>query len=388
MKNVNNQLEQVLADSKNSLKANPKDRKSLINMVGYYLKNGDVKKSIEYNDLLLAHYPDDYNGIVNNGLIHVLEKSYTLGQKSFKKAIGRDPNGFDAYYNLAELVLEFGGDRENAKYFYRKALEVAPDNYRTMNRLATIYFDENKTEKCFEMLKRAYELKNDDREIINDLGLFYLRTNRFNIAEPYFKRLIELYQDWRGYYHLGITSLKSGFLDLALQNFKKAYSIKSDEPLLMNDYAFSLIKYFEKKQEKKWLQKALKIIRKVLKKSPEFPSALMNYGVILEYSGKLDDAIKCYEKLLKLTPENVPALVNYALLQMNHVKNFKKSSEILEKAMILDPYNYAARYNFAITLYRLGMKVRALLELKRISDAVPGTTIAQYAKELMKKINK
>lgn len=382
------QLEEILAEAQRELSKNSKDKQALVNITGYYLKKREIQKAREYNDRLLLSYPDDYHGLVNTGLIDLFDRSLEKAEKSFRKAAEKDPAGTDALYNLALLALEMSGDKDKAKHFFKKALEADPLHFRSMNRLAAIYFAENKMEDCIALLKKAYEVKNDDPDILNDLGLYYLRTGDYNAAQKYFQRLVELFQDWRGYYNLGIASLQTGFVDLALEHFRKAHELNPDEIHLMNDFVLCLIRNYEKYRKSDYLEKGYRMINKVLAVSPEFPAALMNKGVILEYSGKNEEAMKCYEKLIKVSPQNVPALINYSLLLMNCKYDFKTAGSFLEKAMLLDPYNYAARYNYAISLYKSGYKVRAILELKRIISAAPGTEMAEYSKALINKINK
>ncbi|MDP9229605.1 MAG: tetratricopeptide repeat protein, partial [Bacteroidota bacterium] len=81
-----------------------------------------------------ATFSKAYN---NMGVIDFSKKDYLKALKLFKKAAELDPLSADAIGNIG-LVYHFLGNKEEAVYWYKKALNINPDHQLFRQNLNTI----------------------------------------------------------------------------------------------------------------------------------------------------------------------------------------------------------------------------------------------------------
>ncbi len=97
--------------------------------------------------------------------------------KAYRDLVGRDDQCALAYHRLAVLH-DKKGDCKASEGFYRKALEIDPDNAEVHCDLGYSYYLQQRWEEAEKSLKRAIEIDPDHSRTHNNLGLLLARTNR------------------------------------------------------------------------------------------------------------------------------------------------------------------------------------------------------------------
>ena len=104
----------------------------------------------------------------------------------------------DAYI-YADLLYKRGGSYERLGNYEKSdidllaALEIIPDNSYILNYLAYSWLERNyKIPKAIEMLELAYKKNENDPYIIDSVGWGYYLTEKFEEAEIFMRRALEL----------------------------------------------------------------------------------------------------------------------------------------------------------------------------------------------------
>ncbi len=85
------------------------------------------------------------------------------------------------HYNRGK-ALEAQGRPEEAVTCYRRALELKPDDIDVLNDLGITLFDQGRLDEAVTCYRRALVLKPDDAEILNNLGLALFDQGRLDAA--------------------------------------------------------------------------------------------------------------------------------------------------------------------------------------------------------------
>ncbi len=120
-----------------------------------------------------------------------------------------------------------------------------------------------------------------------------------------------------------------GQLDIAVQNYKKALSIK-----------------------------------------PDYAKAHYNLGIALQELGKLHDAVKSYENSVDFEPENAQAHNNLAIV-LRELDQLEKAEVSCRKAIVLDPEYAEAYSSLSIILYANGDLNSALKSIEKAYSINP-----------------
>lgn len=90
----------------------------------YDTKLLSVEAQLEKARERLVDEADRYH--YNLGVLYVQNKDFDLAVKEFKDALAYNPNNALAHYNLGIIFDDYFKDSENAKYHYRRFLELSP----------------------------------------------------------------------------------------------------------------------------------------------------------------------------------------------------------------------------------------------------------------------
>ena len=159
-------------------------------------------------------------------------------------------------------------------------------------------------------------------EIEYILNLF--KSNQVKKAHNFIDTLSRDYSDKSLFLNIcgaGYASL--GQLDIAVQNYKKALSIK-----------------------------------------PDYAKAHYNLGIALQELGNLDDSVRSYQSAITLEPENAQAYNNLAVV-LRELEQLEDAEVICRKAIVLDPKYAEAYCTLSIILYANGDLNSALESIEK-----------------------
>lgn len=188
---------------KNCVNYNGKDKIKALNNIGViYSNTNKIKMSIPYFlEALKLNENDKF--VVNNLLSNYLKlRDEKNSDIFFKKALNIDQNFIYFLYNKAEYLI-LKGQLESA-------IEILDSNKKELKfliRLVKIYFTIGEKNKAQKLLHELKEIKSDNPDLLNFLGMRYLYEGDFD-------------NGWK-YYENRPTKLKNSFKDIKEWNGEK-----------------------------------------------------------------------------------------------------------------------------------------------------------------------
>ncbi len=166
-------------------------------------------------------------------------------------AISLGPKLPDGYRSKARYHM-FTGEYDQAEELLLKTVEIDPKyalGYRT---LAWLKHSQGDLESATKWARKGLELAPNDLETLLLLGLLALNQQQFSVSISELQRAIDLGPDYgRAYYYLGVTYLKLGVRNLALENLNLAHQYKGDPNCLIDSgYIYLTQMKYEKAVEK------------------------------------------------------------------------------------------------------------------------------------------
>ncbi|XP_026727390.1 transmembrane and TPR repeat-containing protein 4-like [Trichoplusia ni] len=223
---------------------------------------------------------------------------------------------------------------------YKEAIRLYPEYYQAMNNLANILKNQKQFGEAEFFFRSAVKLKRDFPAAWMNLGILLANTNRFEESEQAYKTAISYRRKYPDcFYNLGNLYLEMNKTEEAIDSWFQAIN-ENPKHILAWTNVMALM------DNTGQIDRALKVIPKVLTELPEAPSinfAIANmYGKINRY----EEAERHFIKAIKLFDTQVQALhyANLGVLYHRWKKN-DLAEEMYKKALKIDPKFKTARKN-------------------------------------------
>jgi tetratricopeptide (TPR) repeat protein len=169
---------------------------------GYYMlglsawRNSEDEQAVAAFDRALQLDPDHRKSLFNSSRV-LLEMGQPLeALKRIEQALGREPMSNEGLRLLGRAQYQVGKVNE-AIDSYRKALAVDERDVWSMNNLALIYLDQNRSEEAIPPLARAVELRANAPVFQNNLGMALERSGYPTAAAKAYEAAITLDSTYR-----------------------------------------------------------------------------------------------------------------------------------------------------------------------------------------------
>jgi len=141
---------------------------------------------------------------------------------------------------------------ENDKYFEGAAdhlneiTDTSPLYFKSKLQKAWLFNDMEQPDEALEALKKLEGEYPDNREVLNSIAEFYRTHERYAEAIPAYNKVVdiiaeEIERDWILYYTRGIVLDQEKRWPEAEKDFKKALTLKPEQPMVMNYLAYSWV---------------------------------------------------------------------------------------------------------------------------------------------------
>ena len=273
------------------------------------IKNANNKRK---NNTILNQKPNNYETLLNLGLIDIKKKNYSNAKEKFYKLIKLNDIKYEAYLNLSNIYF-LEGDVLKANNILKNYLDNIDNNVEIINSLAINFFNSNDF-RNLEIHISKY-INNYQSHILYYLkGFLLLQADKINKSENFFKKSISLNASfWNNYDHLLNQYEKQSRLEDFIFLFKAAKKIFKNNIKLT--YYESLYLYRKKKYKD-----SLNILINTENKK-KFHSSQNNL-VLADYFNLLSriyERLGSYDESYKLAIDR-----NIALINLNQNKKFKK----------------------------------------------------------------
>jgi tetratricopeptide (TPR) repeat protein len=250
--------------------------------------------------------------------------------------IDKDTSDWQVKLFLGAIALNEKNDNEAEKYF-AGSIELAQYNPEGWIRLGALYFDNRRYTEAVKLLSEAVEIYPQDFGINLLLGLSYAQSDKHTEAEPFLKTAVEINRNEvtaLSAYAYTLSQLKQdeaaiSYLNKALaiapddvnllgtlgliynslemweecdSTYEKALSIDSLNPLVNNNYAYSLA------ERDLQLERALSMVKISIEAEPYNSSYLDTIGWVYFKLKQYDEAEDYIRKALDVAGESAVLL--------------------------------------------------------------------------------
>ncbi|MFA6041667.1 MAG: tetratricopeptide repeat protein, partial [Methylophilus sp.] len=266
---------------------------------------------------------------------------YAQAEKQFKQGIKFDTSHAVMYFHLAEVISQQQRLKE-ALPFYKKSIELNPQDTESMLKLGVGYLTCNRIDDAIATLTAILQVDADNASAHNALGLAYQVHKQDEMAEQHFMQAIAIRADYVApYKNLGLLYKDMGRGVQAEACYRKALDLEPPSAETINNLAVLNInqgRYAE----------AETLCRQALEVNPQYGDSWNNLGLVLQARMYHLDAEAAFEQALKYQPNDVITLMNYGVT-LNSLGKLTQAETCLKKAIKLDPNNAGCYVNLSNT---------------------------------------
>lgn len=373
------------------------------NLAIVYVKNKEPQKAVDLCKKALEFEQQDYTLYYIVGTAYMSMKKFEESVFYLEKALELNPEHSQLYNNLGTSYVTIG-NLEKAYENFMKASELDPDNSITYYNIASVLQLQNKHEEACKFFEKAYLIEPQDSYMVA-LALSEVKSKQFEKAIKHYKLLISHHPEKPNFqynlaccyemtgeytYAIGIlahlvmlnpksTSMAQKLASLYMKinqplNAKEIY----EKIILAGTVSFEVYYTFAQICAKTGdMDKAEKILKKVIELKPEFALAHKDLGVI--YLGKrlFDYAEDEFKKALEYAPDDFSILFEYANY-LHATTNFKGADEYYQKALEKEPDDVDALGFSALNKIQLKDFEKGFEQVEKAMKLNPHMSFLQY----------
>ena len=337
------------------------------NLAVVYVKNKEPQKAVDTVKKAMEFAAGDYTIYYIAGTACMALKNFNEAVEFFEKAIELNPEHSQLYNNLGTCYVTVG-NLDKAYDNFLKASDFDPDNSITYFNIGSVLQLQNKHKEACDFFKKAYMTEPQDNYLVA-LALSEVKSNQIEEAirhykilvshhpeKPNFKYNLACCYDAAGDYanaigilaHLVLLNPKSvsmarrlAGIYVKIGQFVSAKELY-DKILLQGNVSFEI--YYEFAHicvKTNDIDKAEKILKKVVELNPDFAPAHKDLGVLYLSKRLFDYAEDEFNLALKAAPDDFDVLFEYANY-LHATTDFEKADEYYQKALEIKPHDIEA----------------------------------------------
>lgn len=278
-----------------------------------YESDEGVKEAERLANEILQKNPDHAEGRVLIADVRAAQKRWGDAESAFQKAISIDPSRIETYLHLAAYYERRAKNAEaQAQAFHSKSEEVfrrlIAQNPKAVNaRLSfgDFLFANKREAEAEQQLLAAQQADPTDKLVLVALRRYYETQQRYDEAEKYLTRLVELDPDK--------TAGRAQIIDLHARTGRVYQAVSEYQQLLKDDpkYLRGYSRLAELLLELGDVNGATKHVEAALKQNSQDTDALLMRGRLRSLNGQHREAIGDLDQVLRLEPA-MPAALYYA----------------------------------------------------------------------------
>ena len=296
-------------------------------LAGAYIQTTYWKSSISIWTRTLSRWPQSYIAHCNLGIALADQGDVTGAVYHFNQALQINPEDAKSINNLGK-VLTSQGKPDAAIQDFHHALQLEPDDVKILNNLSVALADEGKVNDAVQDLERALQLKPEYAEAFYNLGNIYASRADYDDAAQNYQEALDINPDFaEARCNLGLTLAKHGKLDDAIEEYEQAIRLKPNYLDALNDLGGAYAARGDTNE-------AVECYRQAVQLKPDDPNTLNNLGVALARLGKLADAIRYFNRAVQLNPNDASSQNNLGITLANQGK-MDEAIQHLQEALYL-----------------------------------------------------
>jgi len=274
----------------------------------------NIEKSIETDSLFYDAYKNRLyiNLVLGQARSKDDLRTRITAQQIIEKLIRENPEDLSLYVRRGELRLLMGDD-QGALHDGLYVLEQNANNYSGCELITSIYQKMGLEAEAVPYFKKMLQLQPDQTHVSFKLALVYSNINELESALDLLNGIIDRYPNLAAYYiaRAGIY-IKRGDLMAAKADYDKAIEVEPDNYNCFRERAL----FYENTSKPDLAQKdtytALELLSEDIKANPQDASLQFIHAEMLDRTGNIEAALLEYNNYLKQWPPNYTVLKNIA----------------------------------------------------------------------------
>lgn len=391
---------QAISSFERMIELNKKDVTPLIRLGNIYIAKKEVNQAIDYYQQAIKQEPENLEAqeaLINGWLTAVrvaphiasnhvglatayqIQGNYKQSERGFRKALQIDPNSKFAKEGLSSLEKDkkqqnLRGHLEKAVAFqkerryeeslreYLQALNLDPNNPDLHYNIGTAFQAKNDMERAKRAYKKTLEIDSRHKEAKaalqnilakeKDAQVAKAVENAINLQSGHrYEEAISAYQeilkqrpkDDAIYFNIGTAYQKLGKFDDAIENYKKASSLKNDPAYqeAIEDVRIEKVNWLLEKgiaaQNNGENKIAIRMYKEIVEIVPNNASAWYNLGTAYQAEKKVSDALDAYEKAYTIDAESQSDAIFFSAIIMEEKRKLNDAISLYEKYLSAAP---------------------------------------------------
>ncbi len=228
------------------------------------IKADKCAESGKYNDAIFLYEEalklNPKSARIRHAIGQIYEK-IGMDEKAFiyyEEAVKNNPRFIHAHQSMGDLHIK-KGNTDKAMQVLENAAKISPNNSERQTQLGKIYLQKGDVEKADRAFKTAVTIDPKNADIRTEIGEAYLKSGQDEKAAEAFKGSLGVVEDVHVYNRLGIALRRKGkYLD-AIDEYKKALRVNSNDEALYYNIGRAYLEANKKKEAISAFRKALEI---------------------------------------------------------------------------------------------------------------------------------
>lgn len=285
-----------------------------------FLKQNSTQQIVDNWKEAIKKFPENPHLKMNLAQEFFSQNKLEEARKMTEEIISFDPR-HSAAFILRGRIEERQQQKDQARYFFNKALELEPHNVSLKISIARSMAESRQTEEA-ELLCR--QLLHDEAVtthpgIKSEIGIILTEIHKNEIAFEVLRDVVEQEKgNARVWNYLGILYFRKKDFNKALDFYRKSIELDSGVAVTYNNLATLYLTQFLRERYHRLYRQAITAYNRALDLNPNLVSALNGRASAYKFANHIREALKDWKKILRIKPEFTDAYFNIGItyLQM------------------------------------------------------------------------
>jgi tetratricopeptide (TPR) repeat protein len=410
-------VQKAMDDLQQVVRSAPENFVARFNLGRAHMAKGEVEQARQQFEQAVRLRPDYIPPQLALAHLHITRREFDMALRTTAQILARDRNNMGALL-LQSAALMGQGKFQDSRDLLQQMLNASPNSADVWFQLGMVNLVEKRFREAEAGFQKAYDLSPSNPRGLLGVVETYLAQGRVDAGIQKLQAEAQKHPE-RSDFHLmlGNTAVRTGRLDLAIENFNRLVAKVDPKSRVAADAYLRLGESYRRKGD---LASGIAALNKASEIVPNDAVIVGTLALTLDGAGRRDEAKRAYEDVIKLNPNHAIALNNLAFLmaetgddlnqaltyaqrakqrlpQIDEVsdtlgwiylkKNLSEDAVLIFQDLVKKaPKHPTYRYHLGMALSQKGDKTNAIRELQEALKNKPQREEEVKIKELLERL--